>query len=221
LGLTSEKRQNNLERIARAKSLVLYEYYKRNPLEWLRKCVWTIDEHDDVNPIKHYPIRPYVPEIVKLFFKEKVLLIPKSRQVTATWLIIALCLHEIEFSSYRRTFVMSKKEDDAIALIERMRFIYTHQPLFLRNLCPLSMKLKDQPMNQLSLKNGSIAKGLPQGPDQVRSYTVSRLFADEAAFQDKFEEVYSAAQPSLNGGGKLVAISSVNPSYFQKLSENE
>jgi len=204
LALISEKRQNSVERIGRARSLVLYEYYKRNPLEWLRKCVYTVDEHDDHNPVKLYPMRPYVSLIVKLFFKEKVLLMPKSRQMTTTWLILALCLHEDQFIGHRRTFLMSKKEDDAIELITKTRFIYNHQPLFLRNLCPLTAKLKDQPMNQISWKSGSLAKGLPQGPDQVRSYTVSRLFCDETAFQDRFEEVYSASQPSLNGGGKFV-----------------
>ncbi len=154
------KKQDKIARLAKAKSFVLFEYYKRNPIQWLKNCVFTIDEHDELHPVKTYPIRPYVAEIVKLFFTEKVLLIPKSRQVTATWLILALCLHEDQFTGYRRTFVMSKKEDDAVALIERMRFIYTHQPMYLKNLCPLKGRLKDQPMNQLSFENGSISKGL-------------------------------------------------------------
>lgn len=210
-----------VQELAQAGSLVLYEFYKRKPLEWLRRCVKTVDQHDAIHPIKTYPIRPYVPQLVELFFTESILLVPKSRQMTATWLFLALCLHELQFTSSRLTFVMSKKEDDAVALIDRMRFIYTHQPLFLQNLCPLDKRLKDQPMNTLSFENGSVCKGLPQGPDQVRSYTVSRLFCDEAAFQDRFEEVFNAAQPSLIGGGKLVAVSSVNPGFFQKLCEHD
>lgn len=222
MGLVSERRQINIEHIGQARSLVQYEYYKRNPLEWLRNCVWTYDEHEKKNsPIKRYPIRPYIPQLVKLFFAEDILLLPKSRQITATWLIVALSLHEVQFNSYWRTFLMSKKEDAANDLIKRMRFIYTHQPLYLRNLCPTMIKLKDQPMNQIEFKNGSVVQALPQGPDQVRQYTVSRLVFDEAAIQDRFEEVWDAAQPSLLGGGKLVALSSVRPGFFQKLTENE
>jgi len=219
LDSTSEQRQNKILGIAKAKSLVLYEYYKRNPIEWLRKCVKTVDEHDTRTPVKTYPMRPYIPQLVYLFFEEDILLLPKSRQMTITWLIIALCLHELMFTPHRLTFVMSKKEDDAFKLIDRMRFIYTHLPMFLQNLCPLERLLRDQPMGNIIFKNGSIGRGLPQGPDQVRSYTVSRLFCDESAFQDRFEEVYTAAQPSLMGGGKFIGVSSVNPGYMQALCE--
>ncbi len=215
------KKTDKVEALAKAKSFVLFEYYKRNPLQWLKNCVFTIDEHAEGVKVKHFPMRPYVAPLVELFFDEPILLIPKSRQMTATWLCISLCTHELIFNEYFKTFVMSKKEDDAVDLINRMRFIYTHLPMYMQNLSPLKIKLKDQPMNQLVFKNGSSAKGLPQGEDQVRQYTVSRLFCDEAAIQDKFEGIYGNAQPSLMGGGKLVAISSVNPGFFQRLCEKE
>jgi len=215
----SISQQNNVEQLAQAKSYVLYEYYKRNPLAWLFQCVHTINEHNDKCPVQLFPDRPYVAGVVKAFFEESILWIPKSRQMTITWLICALVLHEMIFTPYRRAMIASKKEDDAIAVITRMRGVYSRLPVFLKNLCKLSRPFKDQPMNIIELENGSIATGVPQGSDHARSYTFSRIFVDEAAYLDEFEQLYAACQPSLIGGGKLVAVSSASPSYMQQMCE--
>lgn len=209
----------DVQEVAAAQAAVLKEMCKRDPVFWMTNYCWTINEHDQNEPIQKFPVKPYIPDMIKLFYSEPVLLVAKSRQVLMSWFFVAMCLHEAQFYGYRRTVLMSKKQDDAFALVERMRFIYERQPKWLKDACPLDKKLRDQPQGTLTFANGSKVQGFPQGADQIRGFTVSRLFADEAAFQDKFEETYFSALPAITGGGKMVAVSSANAGFFQRLGE--
>lgn len=212
-------KDEQLQELGRKIAVIKHLLYKKDRIAWLSEAVKTHDEHDPESAVKPFPIKPYIPPLVKLFETEKILLVPKSRQVMASWLFSALCLHTAQFFDYRRVLVISKKEQDAYALVDRIKFMYNHQPMWLKNLCPLDRQMRDQPMGHLTYKNGSHIIGMPQGPDQVRSYTSSLIFADEAAFQDQFELTYGACTPSILGGGKIVAVSSANASYFQTLCE--
>lgn len=205
-----------VKELAFRKSLLLREKCKRDPLFWLSNYVKTFDEHDKVNPIKSFPIRPYVAPIVEAFEKEPILHVAKSRQMSVSWLMIALVLHEAQFFDFRLEAVFSKKEEDANALVERGKFIYNYQPLWLKNLCPLDRKMRDMPYGNLFYANGSKLRGFAQGKDQIRSYVPSTALLDEAAFQDKMEETYGACVPCCQ---KIVTVSSANPGYFERLCD--
>lgn len=200
--------------LVKQKLAVLKEYYKRNPFEWIKTCVQTADEHDKENPVKSFPIRPYVEVLTKAFQEEDILHVPKSRQLTISWLFMALLLHEAQFHGYRLEAVISKKEDDAFHLVERAKFMYDHQPSWIKTLCPLDRKLRDMPFGSLFFQNGSKIRGFPQGADQVRSFVPSTAFLDELGFQDKAKETYEACVPCCS---KIVTVSSANPGFFQTL----
>jgi phage FluMu gp28-like protein len=191
--------------------------YKRNPLRWLLETVKTVDNYDRGNPVKLFPALPYVPELVELFFNEEFLWVEKSRRMVISWLFVSLCLHEAIFAGYQKIFLVSKKEKDATDLVLNMWGIYNRQPVFIKNLSPVIRPQKDQQKNQLELVNGSVVSAVPQGSDQIRGATVTRLFIDEAAFLDNLEEFYGASVPALIGGGKMVAVSTAYPGYFQKM----
>ena len=128
-----------------------------------------------------------------------------------TWLIVALYLHDAQFNQGRYIFFQSKKEKDANALIERAKFIYNHQPYFLK-----------QPVKSIYCEihfpeiNSKIV-GIPQGGDQIRMHTASGIFMDEAAFMYQAEEAFTAAKPSIDGGGRITMVSSANPGFFEAL----
>lgn len=210
-------RQEQIQSLATKKALLLKELYKRDPIKWLRDCVKTVDEHDLVDPVKSFPIHPYVPPLVEAFQKEKVFFVAKSRQIMISWLMCALCLHHAMFNGHRLVLLISEKEDKTIDLIKRIRIMYNSQPIWLKNLCQLEKPWRDQPMSECNFKSGSTIKGLPQGADQVRMYTASVIFIDEAGSQEKLEETYGACGPSLMGGGKLVAVGTASPGFFEKL----
>ncbi len=66
-------------------------------------------------------------------------------------------------------------------------------------------------------RSRSEIRGVPQGADHVRGFTVSGMFLDEAAFVDGLDETIAAVKPALGKTGKFTAISSSNPGTFKSL----
>lgn len=184
---------------------------KKDPYFFLTRFCYTLDEHDSQTPVKQFPEKRYIRDLCDLFVVEDLLAIEKSRQMMVSWTFMGLALW---FTMYRegiRTFIMSKKEKDANALLDRVKFIYEHLPQ------QLKQKYKSDPFKYCELKwskRNSIIQAIPQGADQVRQYTSSLIISDESAFQERSEEAYTAAKPSLSGGGKYVAISTPNGREF-------
>jgi hypothetical protein len=63
--------------------------------------------------------------------------------------------------------------------------------------------------------------GFPQGPDQIRQFHPTVIFQDEAAFQPLAGEAFAAIKPAIQMGGKFVAISSANRSYFELICKDK
>lgn len=205
-------KQEVLDKLTVQKNLVLHQLYKRNILQWLKDVVKTFDEHDEEKPVKPFPIEPYVPIIAKEFETQPVIHVAKSRQMSISWLMMALLLHKAQFVPYRLIAVFSKKEKDALEMIERAKFMYSQQPKWLQELCPLDRKLRDMPHGGLTMANGSKMQGFAEGPDQVRGYVPSISFLDEAAKQDKFEETYGACVPCSK---QIITVSSADVGPFE------
>lgn len=141
------------------------------------------------------------------------LIIPKSRQMTVTWLISALYLWEAMFFPSRLTFFQSKKEEDSDANLERVFTMYQRLPEFMqiwnpavKTYCHLKFK-----------RSRSHLWAIPQGANHARQYTVSGYFADEAAFLEEMDTVLAAVGPTLGEKGKFTMVSSAAPSYFEML----
>ncbi len=163
--------------------------------------------------------KPHLTELATHFLNEPLLLIEKSRQMMVTWIFVACHLWDAMFHEGRRIFFQSKKEHDANHLVDRAKFIYKRLPEV--------MKLKhpaNEPMAYLKLefgKQNSIIQGTPQGSNILRQYTASRVFSDEMAFQEKAEEAYIAAKPTLTGGGSFIGVSSPNFKEFFYLLKSD
>lgn len=191
----------------------------KDPYYFLTHFCYTHDEHWQhkklPSPYNLIPKKEYIQDICDIFQTEDLIAIEKTRQMMASWIFCGLALWDTMFKEGRRTFMMSKKEKDANALVERCKFMYSKLPQHFQD------KYKRDPEKYLEMrwsKKNNIIQGVPEGADQVRSYTSSLIIMDEAAFQDKAEKVVEAAQPSLQGGGKLVMISTANgKEYFYRI----
>jgi len=188
-----------------------------HPLYWLYEMVWTKDEHDPYLSKKKFPThKEYIQELCRLWYDENLLLVAKSRQMLITWLFSACFLWDTQFKQNRLVFFQSKKEEDADRIVQRAWFIYENQPEWIRKLFPAVYSYC-----HIKFTNGkSEIWGIPQGGDQIRSHTASGIFSDEMAFQDEAEKAYTAAKPTLIGGGKFVGVSTANPGFFQYLINN-
>lgn len=196
-----------IDQAASLTTTIEIERAKKDPYFFLTRFCYTLDEHDTNSPRKLIPKKEYVRDLCDLFVVEDLLLVEKSRQMMVSWVFAGLALWFTMFRPATKTFVMSKKEKDADALIDRIKSIYERLP----------KKLKDEfPADDFTYlnikwsKQDSIIQGLAQGPDQIRQYTASLVIMDEAAFQEKAGKTWEAVKPSLVGGGKFVAISTPN-----------
>lgn len=110
------------------------------------------------------------------------------------------------------SFFTGRKEEDSEALIERTHFMYDGLPQFFRNF----VKCQRTHCN-LKFTNRSEIKGVAQGGDQFRSYTLSGVFIDEAAKQSEMAEMIKAAIPAVGQNGRITVVSSAAPSSFADL----
>jgi len=89
-------------------------------------------------------------------------------------------------------------------MVTKVRFAYDNLPSW--------MQLPVMEHNRLSLrlKNGSQIKAVSAATDSARSEAVSLLVIDEAAFIDRIEDIFTAAQQTLATGGRCIALSTPN-----------
>lgn len=196
--------------------------YARDTWAFLRDCVYTLDQVDQVHPIKPFPSDlEYLELLTTIWLKENLLAIPKSRRMTCSWNFISAYTHDTMFRPGRFNGFVSKKEDDAGELVSRSEFIYHHIPEWRipRALLP-KMKndrmSKQPPLLEFEDINSKI-QGFPQGADQLRQFTMSGLLGDECAFWEKAQQFYSASKPVIDGGGRMTLISSRSPGFFKKI----
>jgi hypothetical protein len=138
-----------------------------------------------------------------------------------SWTCLSFITWDALFKRGRRMALVSKKEDDSNALVDKCDFILKNldTTVFPKELIPQHQKS----FCKLSLPEMiSFIEGYPSGADQLRQYTFSKILGDEFAFWPDAEEMYSGAKPTLEGsdggvGGQMILISSRAPGFFKRL----
>src|SRR5690606_979760 len=218
-----------------ALGMIEYEDCRRSGLYYLEYYGGTYDEHEREEPSKplfhgkplidRVTLQPtreldgseddYLRYIALAWLKEKLLLVPKSRQLRLSHLMVNLHGWLCQFYPGQKVAIQSKVFEAADALLERRL---------------QSMKLEREKYPHIPWPdangtdgyhpwpNGQPMMAIKQGGDKVRSYTFSAIMSDEMAFQEEAEEAYVAAIPTIEGGdAKYTGISTANPGFFQTL----
>lgn len=191
--------------------------YRADPWAFCSDCVFTLDQSDENEPVKKFPSHfDYLKLYTRIWQKEKLIAVPKSRRMFMSWMNIALYTWDTTFHLGRFNGFVSKKEDDADELVKRAKFILDHIPpdKLPRDLIPRY----DYTYGKLKFpETNSMLQGFPQGADQLRQFTFSGLMFDEMAFMDNAQNAYSSSFPTLEGGGRFTALSSPAPGFFKRL----
>lgn len=182
-------------------------------------CTKTVDEQDTTgNPLKPFPDREYFRVIYKLWLKEPVLFIEKSRTLMLTWLFSGLLLHQAMARPGTQVVTISKDEDKALVPIKYQRWLYENQDEPFKQMWPLKRRLDQQSIYALELANNSGSLSLPgKDPGKIRSKHPTYVLLDEACEMENFGETFDvvlAAKPL-----KVAAISSAQPGDFRNLTE--
>lgn len=137
-----------------------------------------------------------------LFQQEDLLIILKARQLGLTWLSLCYLLWQSIFYPAATILIFSKRDDEAIEVLQRLKDIHVHLPPWIRE------RIKSSNDHTWKLRNGSTARAFPTTGG--RSYTASHVLMDEADFMPGFGRVMNAVQPTIDAGGQMIIISTVD-----------
>ena len=151
-----------------------------------------------------FNLYPFQEKVLKLLQKNDYSIINKSRQLGISTLVSAYSLWMMLFKKDKNILVIATTQSTAKNMVTKVRFAYQNLPSWL--------KIPASEDNRLSLRltNGSQIKAVSAAGDASRSEAVSLLIIDEAAFIDRIEEIFTAAQQTLATGGGCIALSTPN-----------
>lgn len=220
------KTVEELKRIKENQSLQDLEWYecKDDPYYFLTNWAYTLDAHDDENPMKPFPEKDYIKFLVEKWLDYPLLLVPKSRQMMVSWIFTGLYLWDTQFHFGRLTFFQSKKADDANDLVKRAKTIWDNEPSFLKRYREDGVwkGLTCNPQNQGNHVYNMMTfpeikseiRGIPEGGDVIRMQTASGILEDEMAFQPEAKNAFTAAKPTLSAKGKFTGVSTPEDNTF-------
>jgi hypothetical protein len=189
--------------------------------DFLSRAVWTKDEASGT--IRQFPGNiiweetgelqyGYLREIINIIEREQLIALDKCRRMMITWCIMSWLLYDTLTQPNHANFVVSKKLEDAAYLLgdERALGVYRRIPDDVwPNKPQLEWTGKDgMGYDLLSCPStGSYIQAVAQGADQLRQFTASNVFFDEFAFQARQREAMTAAKPTIDGGGRIIVVS--------------
>jgi len=169
-----------------------------------------------INPIRPFPMHEYFRPLINTWLTKQLVLVPKSRDMMATWLYLALYSWDTFFHRARQNFVQSETAPKTRDLIKRAFVMWKNQPKFLRDVNLAKYNIGPFNAGVITLDNyDSELVGFPQGAGLVRQYHPSGMFTDETAFHPDAGETFAAIKPAIQAGGRYTGVSSAFPSWFQ------
>jgi len=169
----------------------------------------TKDEHRSDGEFS-LPDLAYCRIVLETLCKERLVVMPKSRQVLCTWLVGSYLLARALTKRNQLIIMQTKREEDALSFMGRLYFMYDHLPGWIRQIRPRQMPPKENKYKIELPQQHSKIWGIPLGADIIRSNTVSIFFSDEVNFQPEAKQSLRAAGPSLGSKEQGIWISSAN-----------
>ena len=196
------------------KEIIKQEYIKcaTDPIHFFRKYCYIN------HPIKGrvlFHLYPFQEEVLADFRNHRFSIINKSRQLGISTLTAGFSLWTMLFQKDKTVLCIATKQETARGMVEKVQFMYDNLPNWLKgNQKPLSN-------NKLSFKlaNNSQIVATSAASDAGRSYAVSLLLVDEAAFIEGIDKIYTSIKPTIATGGGIIALSSPNGigNWFHKM----
>ena len=149
---------------------------------------------------------------LKSFMVNDYNIVLKARQLGLSTLTAGYALWMMTFQQDKNILVIATKQETAKNLVTKVRVMHANLPGWLKQPCVEDNKLS------LRYKNGSQIKAVASSEESGRSEALSLLIIDEAAFIDKIDTIWGAAQQTLATGGRALIISTPNGvgNFFHK-----
>jgi len=185
------------------KKVIQQEYLKcvKDPIHFMRK--YCTIQHPKKGKVK-FDLYPFQERCLTDFKEERYNIILKARQLGISTLSAGFSLWTMLFQNDKNILVIATGKDTAKNLVTKVRVMYDGLPTWL--------KTGTEEINKLSIRftNGSQIKAIASNESAGRSEALSLLIIDEAAFIDKIDEIWTAAQQTLATGGDAIVLSTPN-----------
>jgi hypothetical protein len=175
---------------------------------------YTVDTHAKNEKVSKFPwTKEYVKRLLVIAKQAEKLAVYKSRQMMVTWTMCVVVLHEVLFTPGANIGIISKKEEDAGKVLERIKTIYEYLPLHWKAAMPVPVSYRAKKgitvrwvINHPNGLPPSILQAFPSGEDQVRMETFSLIYWDEVGAAPDLDarRTYCALKPTIDGGGRLL-----------------
>lgn len=191
------------------------EYTHDQVLE-LERCMsdaeYFIDKYCQIQHAVHgsirFALRPYQRRIIRTFANNRLSIALAPRQIGKSWIAGAYLLWFAMFHFEKTVVIASNKNDNAMEMIHRIRFIYERVPQWLKPGLPEDGWNK----HSVAFDNGSRIISQATSENTGRGLAISLLFLDEFAFvRDSIaEEFWTSVSPTLATGGGCIICSTPN-----------
>jgi len=152
-----------------------------------------------------YAVWPHLRLLHALEAEHRKLIVLKARQVGVSWHAAGVALHTAMFRPNANVLMLSKREVDASELLDKARFLFHHLPPW------LSVATGRSNESRLEFPTrGSKITALPSTEDAGRSEAATLVILDEYAFHQYAESNFSAIRPTIDAGGRMLAISTAD-----------
>lgn len=151
-------------------------------------------------------------DAVSRFIEHRYNLFLKARQTGFTTVVMAYVLWLVLFHSYQNVLILSKTEKDAVKNLGKVIFAYNNLPQWLKLRCGngVSEARTDKGVEKMTFLNDSVIDSLPASPQTARGEAASLVVLDEWAFWPDPENSWASLEPTVDVGGRLIAISTAN-----------
>lgn len=196
------------------------------PLRWLTECVLTEDPHYKAQPIRPFPREPWakylevaVQKIVEFWMNPDlaVMLVEKSRRMMLSWLSITLHVWAAQFIPHEMIYFGSRKlglheDEGSLEMVKRAKIILQYQQGFEVE------KPADEYRDRIVFPaTSSHIIAVAQGKHQMRGPTATKVLLDEFASWEEARETWTALRPTIEGKGKILAVSTPYPGLMKDL----
>lgn len=144
-----------------------------------------------------------------LLLNSRYVISKKRRQVGYSTLVGAYALWRALFYESQIISVVSLKLNDATVFLRRLKFIYDHLPIWMRQ-----SKSEDMKTSITFKHNNSKINSLPLTDNPARGDTLSLLILDEFAMMKNAKDVLASAVPSLAAGAHIPFTNKTLPSQL-------
>ena len=152
--------------------------------------------------------------IIKALLSKRLIVILKSRQIGASWIIAAYVLWYALHKRGANILLFSKGEGEAAELLDKCKRIYNHLPPF--------FKLEMDPKSTVEIGfpfMESKIKALAATSTAGISFTASLVVCDEHEEHPFAVDNFMSAKPTIDAGGQFVSIFTVNKKKASTLAK--